>query len=257
MATSTPEPGPDERLFTVDELASASGLTVRTTRYYASLGLLPPPAKRGRMAWYDDTHLARLEMIRALQEHGFTLQAIEGYLASLPADAALEDLALQRAMLTAWAPPGPQEISRRQLEKHAGRRLGEEQLRMLEDVGIVRRTEDERGARFTPLQGFDVAVELLDLDIPMDGMRAAGAAISHHIDALATDLTRILRDEVVEPHRQRAHTHQETERFERTLTVLRRLTLEAIVSAFQRSANDLIARSLQREQGEASHREAR
>jgi DNA-binding transcriptional MerR regulator len=231
----------------VDELAAEAGLTVRTTRYYASLGLLPPPAKRGRMAWYDDTHLARLEMIRALQDHGFTLQAIEGYLQSLPADAAIEELAVQRAMLTAWTPPGPHDISRRQLEKHARRKLSDEQLRMLEDVGIVRRTEDERGVRYTPKQGFDVAVQLLDLDIPMAGMRAAGEAIARHMDALATDLTRILHDEVLEPYRREVHSQEDAARLEGTLQSLRRLTLEAIVSGFQRSANDLITRSLQRD----------
>lgn len=233
-------------LRTVDELAAEAGLTVRTTRYYASLGLLPPPTKRGRMAWYDDAHLARLEMIRALQDHGFTLQAIERYLKSLPVDAGIEDLAVQRAMLTAWSPAGPQRISRRQLEKHARRKLSDEQLGMLEDLGIVRRSEDERGVRYTPVQGFDVAIELLDLDIPMAGMRAAGEAISHHMEALAADLTGILREQVLEPHRRESHTPEETAEFERTLTVLRRLTLDAIVSGFQRSANDLITRSLRK-----------
>ena len=49
-----------EGLMTVDELATACGLTVRTTRYYASLGLVPPPVRRGRMAYYDQVHLARV-----------------------------------------------------------------------------------------------------------------------------------------------------------------------------------------------------
>lgn len=234
----------NDDLCTIDELAARAGLTVRTTRYYASLGLLPPPAKRGRMAWYDDAHLARLEMIRALQDHGFTLQAIEGYLKSLPADAAIEDLAVQRAMLTAWAPPGPREISRRQLEKHAGRKLSDEQLRLMVDLGIVRETEQGGGMRYTPVQGFEAAVQLLDLDIPMAGMRAAGEAISRHMEALAADLTRILRDEVVEPYRHESHSREDAARFEHTLATLRRLTLDAIVGGFQRSANQLIARSL-------------
>lgn len=238
---------PGDGLRTVDELAAEAGLTVRTTRYYASLGLLPPPTKRGRMAWYDDAHLARLEMIRALQDHGFTLQAIERYLASLPGDAAIEDLAVQRAMLTAWSPGGPRRITRRQLEKHASRKLSDEQLEMLEDLGIVRRSEDERGVRYTPVQGFEAAVQLLDLDIPMAGMRAAGEAISQHMEALAGDLTAILRQQVLEPYRRQAHTPEEKAEFERTLAVLRRLTLDAIVGGFQRSANDMITRSLRKD----------
>ena len=65
--------GPDDELYTVDELAAATGMTVRTTRYYAGLGLLPAPTRRGRMAYYTEEHRARLELIRALQDHGFTL----------------------------------------------------------------------------------------------------------------------------------------------------------------------------------------
>ena len=50
----------DDDLLTVDELAAATGLTVRTTRYYAGMGLLPPPVRRGRMAYYGPEHRARL-----------------------------------------------------------------------------------------------------------------------------------------------------------------------------------------------------
>ena len=109
-----------EELLTIDELAAATGMTVRTTRYYASLGLLPPPVRRGRMAYYSSEHLARLELVRALQEHGFTLAAIEKYLARIPADASVEDLAVQRAMLTSWSPGGREQLTVRQLEKKAG-----------------------------------------------------------------------------------------------------------------------------------------
>jgi DNA-binding transcriptional MerR regulator len=236
-------------LRTIDELAAAAGLTVRTTRYYASLGLLPPPARRGRMAWYDDTHLARLEMIRALQGHGFTLQAIEKYLASLPADAGVEDLAVQRAMLTSWTVGEPQELTRRQLDQHAGRRLTDDEVTLIEEFGLLRTVADERGGvRYTPVHGFDVAVQLLEVDIPVAGMRAAGDAIERHMSALAEELTTVLHDEVVEPWR-RASDHpsrEDAEQLEATISTLRRLTLDAIVRGFQRSANKVIARSLDR-----------
>ena len=35
----------EDDLYTVDELAAATGTTVRTTRYYAGLGLIPPPIR--------------------------------------------------------------------------------------------------------------------------------------------------------------------------------------------------------------------
>lgn len=96
---------------TIDELAAETGMTVRNVRYYASLGLIPPPVRRGRMAYYREDHVARLELVRALQDHGFTLQAVERFLAALPDDIDPADLAMQRAMITSWASE-PDDVTR-------------------------------------------------------------------------------------------------------------------------------------------------
>ncbi len=60
----------------MEQLAEEAGVTVDTVRYYQAKGLLPPPRREGRVAWYDDGHRARLERIRALQAKGFTLATI-------------------------------------------------------------------------------------------------------------------------------------------------------------------------------------
>ncbi|HET6166818.1 MAG TPA: helix-turn-helix domain-containing protein, partial [Marmoricola sp.] len=162
MSAQAEDPAEGE-LLTVDELAAVTGMTVRTTRYYAGLGLLPPPTRRGRMAYYSTQHRARLELIRALQDHGFTLAAIEKYLARLPADASVEDLAVQRAMLTSWKSGGHEVVTRRQLEGRAGRKLDADQLERLRAMTGIRPVDD---GRFELLPAFDVAVKSLDLDIP-------------------------------------------------------------------------------------------
>lgn len=104
--------GADPGMLTVDELAAVTGVSVRNIRYYASLGLLPAPERRGRVAYYGPAHRARLDLTVALQEHGFTLQAIERYLARLPQDVTVEDLAMQRAMITSWTLPDAEEVLR-------------------------------------------------------------------------------------------------------------------------------------------------
>ncbi len=83
------------------------------------------------MAYYTEEHRARLELIRALQDHGFTLSAIEKYLARVPADASVEDLALQRAMLTSWGAGKRESMTRRQLETRARRKLGDDEIQRL------------------------------------------------------------------------------------------------------------------------------
>ncbi|HUY66958.1 MAG TPA: MerR family transcriptional regulator [Acidimicrobiales bacterium] len=60
----------------VEQLSQRSGESVDTIRYYQSKGLLEPPRRQGRVAWYDDAHLERLARIRSLQQRGFTLATI-------------------------------------------------------------------------------------------------------------------------------------------------------------------------------------
>ncbi|NUK10041.1 MerR family transcriptional regulator [Streptomyces lunaelactis] len=60
----------------MEELAKEAGITVRTVRFYRERGLIPPPRREGRIAWYDGHHLARLRTIAALLERGHTLNGI-------------------------------------------------------------------------------------------------------------------------------------------------------------------------------------
>lgn len=60
----------------VEELAARAGVSVDTVRYYQGRGLLDPPRRQGRVAWYNEDHRTRLERIRSLQRRGFTLATI-------------------------------------------------------------------------------------------------------------------------------------------------------------------------------------
>ncbi len=61
-------------LFTIGELARATGLTVRTIRYWSDEGALPPVARSsGGYRLYDAASVARLELIRTLRELGLGL----------------------------------------------------------------------------------------------------------------------------------------------------------------------------------------
>lgn len=113
MTSQDPVPPVADTDLTIDELSAVTGLSVRTTRYYASLGLIPPPERRGRIAVYGPAHRARLELVTALQDHGFTLQAIERFLARIPADATPEDLAVQRTLIMSWTSEPPEDTDAR------------------------------------------------------------------------------------------------------------------------------------------------
>jgi DNA-binding transcriptional MerR regulator len=67
---------------TVDEVARRVELPVRTIREYQTLGLLPPPARRGRVGVYGAGHVTRLELIQRLQARGYSLAGIRDLLES-------------------------------------------------------------------------------------------------------------------------------------------------------------------------------
>ena len=60
----------------VAEIAELTGTTVRTVRYYHSLGLLPVPDERAGWRDYDLSHVARLSRIRWLVQAGVSLETI-------------------------------------------------------------------------------------------------------------------------------------------------------------------------------------
>ena len=68
---------PADTPWTIEELAAEAGLSVRNVRSHAARGLLPPPEVRQRIGYYGREHLARLRLIRELQEEGLKLDGIK------------------------------------------------------------------------------------------------------------------------------------------------------------------------------------
>lgn len=62
--------------YRVEQLAAAAEVSVDTVRFYQARGLLPPPRRQGRVAWYSAEHVERLARIRSLQARGLTLATI-------------------------------------------------------------------------------------------------------------------------------------------------------------------------------------
>jgi DNA-binding transcriptional MerR regulator len=98
--------------YRVDELANASGATVRSIRVYQDRGLLPSPVLRGRVGWYDESHLARLRLIAQLQARGHTLATISELLTAWETGRDLHDvLGVEEAANRPWVSTQMQHIS--------------------------------------------------------------------------------------------------------------------------------------------------
>jgi DNA-binding transcriptional MerR regulator len=135
----------DEPLFTIGEVARRTGLSVKTIRFYADSGLVPPADRSGAgYRLYDSGALARLAFVRTLRDLGIDLATIRDIqrnvagethirrIAAAHADALdvqIRTLRLRRAVLRAVADRGatPEEME----TMHRLARLSEDERRRI------------------------------------------------------------------------------------------------------------------------------
>ncbi|MFD5630694.1 MULTISPECIES: MerR family transcriptional regulator [unclassified Streptomyces] len=226
MTTDTEEPA-----LTVDELAARAGVTVRTVRFYSTKGLLPPPViGPRRVGQYGQEHLARLALIEELQHQGMTLSAIERYLQQLPPGLSAHDLAIHRAVVASWAPDAAEDVTREELERRAGRPLGEEELDRLAAMSVITRTPDS--LRVDPAL-LRLGVQLLDVPIAQEAILAARTVMLEHSRAAARELSELLRATVRE-----GESVTSVAAVKSLSAHMQPLVVQALLTTFQRSLKE-------------------
>lgn len=222
-----------DELLTLDELTARVGMSVRNIRFYTTKGLVPPPIRRGRSGYYSAEHVARLELVQELQAHGFTLSAIEKYVAGIPADATPETIALHRTMLAPWQADLPVEMSRTELARRTGRTLSDDDLATLAALGIVFRTK--RGRYEVAVSQLSVGLGLLDLGFPVEAAVAAAEVYAEHGRQIAKELNELFRTMVWPLYKESgASPDQLREVVER----LKPLSIASLVSAYEAAMDE-------------------
>ena len=215
-------------LLTIDELTERVGMSVRNVRFYTSKQLVPPPIRRGRSGYYTADHVARLQLVQELQGHGFTLAAIERYVAGIPAEATPEDIALHRAMLAPWMADSWEEMSRAEIERQAGRRLTAADLETLEALGVLRPSTRHRFQVARSQLG--VGLGLLDLGYPIEAARAAAEVYAAHGRAIAEELYELFRTKVWPVYKEQGVS---PERIQEVVERLKPLSIASLVQAYE------------------------
>ncbi|MEJ8669763.1 MerR family transcriptional regulator [Streptomyces sp. MS1.AVA.1] len=167
-----------KREYRMEELARLAGITARTLRFYRERKLIPPPRREGRIAWYDDHHLARLRTISALLERGHTLNGIAELADALDHGRDVADLL--------GAAPTEEEPVRLTPEELAARFEGQvtpDNLAAALDLGYLGTDGDEIVHISRRL--LDVSAALVREGIPLAEVLAAGKQVREHVDDLA------------------------------------------------------------------------
>jgi len=158
----------DERL-TIDELARRAGTVSSTVRLYQSRGLLPPPARMGRMAVYGPGHLARMRLIGQLQERGFSLAAIKELVDGWEAGRDLADVLGLEQRAATWAAEEPVHLRLSELRRRLpSGTISPAVLRRAVKLGLLQ--PEGRGFRVASPKFLETGAELVRLGIPIDAV---------------------------------------------------------------------------------------
>ncbi|MFJ4842430.1 MerR family transcriptional regulator [Streptomyces sp. NPDC088746] len=171
----------------MEELAEEAGITVRTLRFYRERGLIQPPRREGRIAWYDDHHLARLRTITGLLERGHTLNGIADLASTF-------DSGRDVAEVLGLGEPTeetPVRLTPEQLADYFQDQATAENLAAAMELGYLGVDGDEIVHISRRL--LEASSELVRAGVPLDAVLTAGRQVREHADALADLFVRVLR----------------------------------------------------------------
>ncbi|WP_329306670.1 MerR family transcriptional regulator [Streptomyces sp. NBC_01260] len=186
MSGPGPSAGRAAAEYRIEDLAHASGATVRTIRAYQDRGLLPTPERRGRANVYRDTHLARLRQIADLLDRGYTLASIKELLEAWDTGRGLGGvLGLVAEVHGPWTDERADRITRAELDVKFGGTPDEQAVAEAVDLGVLERIPGRDDAFLVPSpQELSVAVELYAAGVPL-------SAISGHLRELRGQVEQI------------------------------------------------------------------
>lgn len=165
--------------YRIEQLARTGGVAVDTIRFYQGKGLLDPPRRDGRVTWYGEKHLERLQRIKELQQRGFSLAVIRRF---LEGELETSDEALVEAVT---APSPPETLTLDELAARSG--LAVPLLRQLEQAGLLQPVAGCDEPRF-PTGDLEVlagGLKLVEAGIPLGELMELGAEHARAVERTA------------------------------------------------------------------------
>ncbi|MFE4538841.1 MerR family transcriptional regulator [Streptomyces scopuliridis] len=185
--------GREPREYRMAELAREAGITVRTVRFYRERGLIRPPRREGRIAWYDDRHLARLRTIAGLLERGHTLTGIADLATAFESGRDVGEV----LGLGEPTEETPVRLSPEELADYFEDEVTPDNLRAALDLGYLATDGDDIVHISRRL--LEVSAALVREGVPLAAVLEAARRVRAHADALAELFATALRTHTATP----------------------------------------------------------
>ena len=222
---------PDAEM-TIDELARASGMTVRNIRAHQSRGLLPAPQVRARTGFYGPDHVTRLQLIQELQGNGYNLAAIKHLLER--SDTSAQDLLRFADTLLAPATvEQPEVVELAELRERfgvAGR--DPKLLARAVRLGLIVPLGEDRFEVPSPtiLRAGDAVIAL---GVPLEKTLDIVERMRKNADDISRTFVKLFLDQVWKPFDEAGRPEDDWPQVRDTLGELRPLVSDAFVAVFQ------------------------
>lgn len=219
-------------MMTIGELARRTGMTVRNIRAHQTRGLLPPPEVHGRTGYYDEEHVARVELTREMQAEGLNLEAIRRVLAS-GEGSSTEIIDFARAVRAPFEEETPEIFERAELAEIWGaKELDPKLLRRGEKLGILRELPDGKIEAISPrLQRAGGA--LVELGVSPEAALEIAAKLRRQADATARAFVDLFVKEIWRPFDDAGRPEADWPKMREALERMRPLASDAVLAMFQ------------------------
>lgn len=232
--------------YRIDDLARASGVSVRNVRVYQDRGLLPPPRKVGRTGWYDEAHLSRLNLIGRMLDRGYTFATISELLTAAHYGLDVRDILDTDDPSDRWkADRRWARLTLDDLRSKFGDQTTEDNIARSEDLGMIVRDGDEFTVPNPKLM--EAAEVLVDADIPLADLLEQTTAVRQDLSDVAARFVSVVADHYLASEGEELDIDESTVSEAAALVnKIRPLAHDAVNTLFAEAMEAEIAKALER-----------
>jgi DNA-binding transcriptional MerR regulator len=222
---------PDGKM-TIGELARRTGMTIRNIRAHQTRGLLPPPEVQGRTGYYNEEHVARIELTREMQAEGLNLEAIRRVLEST-GGSSKEMVDFARAVRAPFEDETPEIFSAKDFAAEwRVDAVDEKLLKRAEKLGALRVLPDGQVEVISP-RLHRAAARMIEFGISAEAAVAVAAKLHEHADAVSRAYVDLFTEQIWEPFDKAGRPDEDWHKVLDALEALRPLASDALLAMFQ------------------------
>jgi DNA-binding transcriptional MerR regulator len=226
---------------TIDQLAQATGMTVRNIRNHQSRGLLPPPEVVARTGYYGPEHVERLNLIREMQAEGFNLNAIKRLLAG----GEEQLLRFRRAVTAPLESEAPEIVGVDELAERFGP-LDPRTLAKAEQLEILVPLDEGRYEVPSPSL-LRAAEEAVEQGIDMVDALDAVERVKRHCESIARAFVRLFLEELWKPVRNSTEGERRWPEIAEAIEALKPVSTQVVMALFNQTMTVEIEAAFARE----------